>query len=361
MIRALGTMSGTSVDGIDLAIIKTDGERIGAFGPAATLPYRPETRAAVLDLIDAGGEAPAERYAAIGRLVTEDHATAIAQFLAAHRIAPSHLALITFHGQTVLHRPERRLTVQLGNPQALADRLGLPVVGELRQADVAAGGQGAPIVPVYHAALARDLPQPVCFLNVGGVANLTWIDGERLIAFDVGPGNAPLDDWLRRHTGAAFDRDGALASAGRPDEARIAAALTHPFFVAPWPKSLDRNGFPRDVADGLSLADGAATLVAFSAAAVARAVEPLPAPPRRWLVCGGGRHNPALMAALTRRLAAPVEPVETLGLDGDAIEAQAMAFLGVRTLRGLPSTFPTTTGAPRPLLAGAVFRPRGTA
>jgi anhydro-N-acetylmuramic acid kinase len=361
MIRALGTISGTSVDGIDLAVIETDGERLGGLGPAATLPYRPETRAAVLALIDAGGEAPAGRYAALGKLVTEDHATAIQQFLAAHGIAPRDLALVAFHGQTVLHRPERRLTVQLGDPQVLADGLGLPVVGDLRQADIAAGGQGAPIVPVYHAALARDLTPPVCFLNIGGVANLTWIDGDRLIAFDVGPGNAPLDDWLRRHTGAPFDRDGVVASAGRPDETRIATALTHPFFAAPWPKSLDRNAFPRDLADGLSLADGAATLVGFAAAAVARAAALLPAPPRLWLVCGGGRRNPALMAALSRRLAAPVEPVETLGHDGDAIEAQAMAFLGVRTLRGLAATFPTTTGAPRPLPGGAVFRPRGAA
>jgi anhydro-N-acetylmuramic acid kinase len=361
MIRALGTISGTSVDGIDLAVIETDGERLGAFGPTATLPYRPETRAAVLALVDAGGAAPPDTYAALGALVTEDHAEAIEHFLVTHGLAPGDLGLVAFHGQTVLHRPERRLTVQLGRPQALADRLGVPVVGDLRQADIAAGGQGAPIVPAFHAALARDLAQPVCFLNVGGVANLTWIDGARLIAFDVGPGNAPLDDWLRRHTGAAFDRDGEVASTGHPDYARIGRALAHPFFAAPWPKSLDRNAFPRDLADGLSLADGAATLVAFAAAAVARAVELLPAPPRRWLVCGGGRRNPALMAALLRSLAAPVEPVETLGLDGDALEAQAMAFLGVRALRGLPLTFPSTTGAPRPLPGGIVYRPQGAA
>lgn len=361
MMRALGTISGTSVDGIDLAVLETDGERVGGFGPVATLPYRAATRAAVLALVDAGGEAPAERYAALGRLVTADHATAIERFFGMHGLAPRDVGLVAFHGQTVLHRPERRLTVQLGDPQALADRLGVPVVGDLRQADIAAGGQGAPIVPIYHAALARHLVQPVCFLNVGGVANLTWIDGERMIAFDVGPGNAPLDDWLRRHTGAAFDRGGAVASAGCADEARITKALAHPFFAAPWPKSLDRNAFRGDLADGLSLADGAATLVGFAAAAVARAVPLLPVPPRRWLVCGGGRRNPALMAALALRLAAPVEPVETLGLDGDALEAQAMAFLGVRSLRGLPLTFPSTTGAPRPLPGGSVHRPQSEA
>lgn len=356
-MRALGTISGTSVDGIDIALITTDGVGVGSFGPAATLPYRPATRAAVLALVDGGGQPGPDGYGPVAQLVTDDHAVALETFMASHGLAAGDVDLVGFHGQTVLHRPEARLTVQLGDPQALADRLGIAVVGDLRQADVAAGGQGAPIVPAYHAALARALEHPVCFLNIGGVANLTWIDGERLAAFDVGPGNAPLDDWLRRHTGAAFDRDGQVAAAGRADPARVARALEHPFVAAAWPKSLDRNAFGCELVEGLGLEDGAATLVAIAAAAVASAGDLLPAPPRQWLVCGGGRRNPAIMAALARALAAPVAPVEVLGLDGDAIEAQAMGFLAVRSLLGQPLTFPTTTGVPAPHPGGVVYRP----
>jgi anhydro-N-acetylmuramic acid kinase len=194
-------------------------------------------------------------------------------------------------------------------------------------------------------------------LNIGGVANVTWIgEDDTLLAFDTGPGNGPLDDWVTRHTGQAFDRDGALARAGTPDAAVLGRLMAHPYFARPAPKSLDRLDFSRALAasglDALAAADGAATLVAFTAASVAASV--LPAPPERWLVTGGGRHNPAIMAALRRALGAPVDPVETVGWDGDALEAQCFGFLAARVASGLPLSFPGTTGAPAPIAGGRI-------
>lgn len=357
VLTAIGTMSGTSVDGIDLALLRSDGVSIAGLGPRAGYAYLPATRRAILDLV-AQRRAPTPAEAAeLGAAITADHAAAIERFMAGNGIRPASVDLVAFHGQTVWHRPEQRLTVQLGDSQALADRLGIAVVGDLRQADVAAGGQGAPIVPVFHRVLAHGLEQPLAFLNIGGVANLTCIDGETLAAFDTGPGNALLDDWVRRHGADEIDRDGRWSAAGTADAGRIAAALRLPYFAAHWPKSLDRNDFPLSLVDGLGLEDGAATLAELTAAAVARARDLLPGPPLRWLVCGGGRRNPTIMAALARRLAVPVEPVEVLGLDGDAIEAQAMALLAIRSRHGLPLTFPGTTGVPEPMWGGVIRRP----
>jgi anhydro-N-acetylmuramic acid kinase len=360
-LTAIGTISGTSVDAIDLALVRSDGVSIEELGPCHGYGYAPSTRRAILELVATRREpTPGERLA-LAAAITADHALAIERFMAENQIDGGAVDLVAFHGQTVLHRPEQRLTIQLGDPQVLADRLGIEVVGDLRQADVAAGGQGAPIVPVFHQALAHGLEQPLAFLNVGGVANLTYIDGDRLIAFDTGPGNALLDDWVRRHGTDEIDRDGRWSGAGLADGARIAAALTLPYFAAPWPKSLDRNDFPLALVDGLDLENGAATLAELTAATVERACELLPTRPRRWLVCGGGRRNPTIMAALARRLAVPVEPVEVLGLDGDAIEAQAMAVLGIRSRHGLPLTFPGTTGVPAPLHGGVSYQPRRVA
>ena len=271
--------------------------------------------------------------------------------------------LIGFHGQTILHQPDRRRTWQVGDAGELARRTGIPVAHDFRSADVAAGGQGAPLAPVYHAALARDVAKPLAVLNIGGVANVTWIgaDGE-LVAFDTGPGNGPLDDWIARRTGAAFDRDGAIARSGRVDPAVLNRLLADPYFSRPPPKSLDRLDFAASLAasrlEDLSPADGAATLVAFTAAAVRLA--PLPATPLRWLVTGGGRHNPAIMAALRDRLGVPVDPVEALGWDGDAIEAQCFGFLAARTRAGLPISFPGTTGVPQPMTGGRMTAPAAT-
>ncbi len=285
----------------------------------------------------------------VTRRLTERHAEAVAALGVAADI-------VGFHGQTILHRPAERRTWQIGDAAALAAATRLPVAHDFRAADVAAGGEGAPLAPIYHAALARALAKPLAVLNLGGVANLTWIGADgALLACDTGPGNALLDDWAMRHVGAPCDRDGALAASGHPDEAVLERLLAHPYFARPAPKSLDRLDFVSLAAasglPGLSAADGAATLVAFTAEAVRHTR--LPQPPRRWLVCGGGRRNPALMRALSERLGA-VAPVEDAGWDGDALEAQCFGYLAVRTLRGLPISFPGTTGVANPMPGGRV-------
>jgi anhydro-N-acetylmuramic acid kinase len=355
MPRTIGLMSGTSLDGVDAAWLETDGKVVVSTGPTLTLPYDDRLRGDLRRILDAAPSLAADDRrlkTAVARL-TEYHVRAVA---ALDRPAD----LIGFHGQTILHQPDQRRTWQIGDAQELAWRTGLPVAHDFRTADVAAGGQGAPFVPVYHAALARDLPKPIAILNIGGVANVSWIgSGESLIAFDTGPGNGPLDDWVRRHTGAPFDRDGALARAGRADDAVLGRLMSHAYFGRPAPKSLDRLDFAGALAisglDSLTPADGAATLVAFMTGAVAAAS--FPSPPLRWLVCGGGRHNPAVMVALRARLKAPVEPVEAVGWNGDALEAQCFGFLAARTAIGLPLSFPGTTGVPQPMPGGRIARP----
>jgi anhydro-N-acetylmuramic acid kinase len=265
--------------------------------------------------------------------------------------------LLGFHGQTILHRPGERLTWQVGDAAMLARRTGLRVAHDFRSADVAAGGQGAPLVPVVHAALAAGLGKPLAVLNLGGVGNVTWIGRQgELLAFDTGPANGPIDDWVRRTAGLDYDEDGRLALAGRVDAAMLQRLLRHPYLAALPPKSLDRLDFDRALReaglDGLSPADGAATLVAFSAGCVAAAARHFPEPARQWLVGGGGRRNPALMRALERALGVPVQPAEAAGWQGDALEAQAFGVLAARVVRGLPLTFPGTTGAPQPMTGG---------
>ncbi len=355
MLRTIGLMSGTSLDGVDAAWIETDGQRIGRMGPTLTLPYDDGLRAELRRILDhAPDMAPDDRRLkrAVARL-TEAHVLAVERL-----DCPADL--IGFHGQTILHQPDRRRTWQVGDAAELAWRTGVRVAHDFRSADVAAGGQGAPLVPVFHAALAETLPKPLCVLNIGGVANVTWIgrDGS-LVAFDTGPGNGPLDDWAGRHTGDRFDRDGALAAAGSIDQAVLDRLLSQDYFSRSPPKSLDRLDFRRALADsgveGLSPADGAATLVAFTAAAVAAAR--LPELPTRWLVHGGGRRNPAIMRALRERLPAPVDPVEVVGWDGDALEAQCFGFLAARVVSGLPLSVPGTTGVPYPMPGGRIAEP----
>ena len=352
MRRAIGLMSGTSLDGVDAAWLETDGERVGRFGPALTLPYDAALRADLRHLLD---RAPAlarddAGVAAVAARLTDVHIAAV------HALGRA-ADIVGFHGQTILHRPELRLTWQIGDAARLARATGLPVAWDFRSADVAAGGEGAPLAPLFHAALAEGLPRPLAVLNIGGVANVTYL-GETLLACDTGPGNGPLDDWAARHGNQACDRDGVLSSGGLVDGHVLRRLLADPYFARPLPKSLDRLGFAATLAasglNALAPADGAATLVAFIAEAVARA--PLPQPPRRWLVCGGGRHNPSIMAALRSRLGA-VAPVEAAGWDGDALEAQCFGFLAVRVQRGLPLSGPGTTGVAAPLPGGTMVRP----
>ena len=361
MLRTIGMMSGTSLDGVDAAWVETDGERIGRLGPRLTLPYDDGLRRDLRELLDranaaaAGNGLPPDDPLLLDcvRRLTLRHAEAVAALAEG-------ADLIGFHGQTILHRPAGRgrgSTWQVGDAAALAEFTGLPVAHDFRSADVAAGGQGAPLVPVFHAALAAELPKPLAVLNLGGVGNVTWIGADgALVAFDTGPANGPLDDWARRHTGAACDWDGALASAGQAHPEVLARLLAHPYFALPPPKSLDRLDFARVLRESgaadLPPADGAATLVAFCVGAVAAALRHLPAPPREWLVGGGGRRNAAVMRALAAALPQPVRPAEAVGWDGDALEAQAFGVLAARVVRGLPLTFPGTTGAPQPLTGG---------
>jgi len=357
MPRTIGLMSGTSLDGVDAAWLETDGEVITSFGPTLTIPYDDILRRELRTILDSAQSlTPADPgLAKVVARLTEYHVRAVK---AVKRPAD----LIGFHGQTILHQPNRRRTWQVGDAALLARETGMPVAYDFRSADVAAGGEGAPLAPVYHAALARGLPRPLAVLNIGGVANVTWIgagktgDDEELIAFDTGPGNGPLDDWVTRHTPQAFDRDGTLARSGQVDAAVLARLMAHPYFARPAPKSLDRLDFSRALAasglNGLTAPDGAATLVAFTTASVAASA--FPAPPRQWLVTGGGRRNPAIMGALRTALAVTVEPVESVGWDGDALEAQCFGFLAARVARGLPLSFPGTTGVPVPMPGGRI-------
>jgi anhydro-N-acetylmuramic acid kinase len=349
-IVAVGLMSGTSLDGIDVAVVTTDGRDRAEPGPALTVPYSSALRADLRGVLGGGGP-----VAAVERALTEAHAAAVATFIATHGVAPG---LIGFHGHTILHRPAEGRTWQIGDGALLAALTGIDVVGDFRSADVAAGGEGAPLVPLFHAALAARHAKPLAILNIGGVANVTWLGAapDAILAFDTGPGNAPIDDWALRHLGRPVDRDGALARSGRVDAARLASFLAHPYFDRAPPKSLDRDDFTAFGDAAISAADGAATLTAMTAAAVARAAAHFPAPVGRWLVTGGGRHNPVLMDELARRLGVPVEPVEAVGWDGDALEAQAFAYLAVRARAGLPLSLPSTTGVARPMTGGRLFR-----
>jgi anhydro-N-acetylmuramic acid kinase len=358
----IGLMSGTSLDGIDAALLRGDGEQRIEAGPALTVAYDDAFRTRLRSVLGGRGD-----VAAVERALTLRHAAAVRRLLDRAGMRAEEIALIGFHGQTILHAPERGRTWQIGDGALLAAETGIDVVCDFRSADVAAGGQGAPLVPLFHAALAADLERPLAVLNIGGVANVTWIGAgsdacgaPRLLAFDTGPGNAPIDDWVGRHTGAAFDRDGALARAGRVDPAALARLIDHPYFAARPPKSLDRDAFDLSAVAGLGAADGAATLTAFAAEAVARALRHFPQAPRRWIVTGGGRRNPALLAALRVRLGSPVETAEAVGWDGDALEAQAFAHLALRSVRGLPLSLPATTGVARPTTGGRLCRaPRG--
>ncbi|MCX7287535.1 MAG: anhydro-N-acetylmuramic acid kinase [Rhodobacterales bacterium] len=358
-IWALGAMSGTSLDGVDAAMLLTDGVTIQSFGPSA---YRAYTTAEQ-DLIRAAlGQWPGDPdVAAAAEVVETAHAELLSRFAG--------VEVLGFHGQTLAHDPAGRGTHQCGNGALLAQVLDLPTVWDFRSADVTMGGQGAPLAPFYHFALARHLglTEPVAFLNLGGVGNLTCVDPTApgpetpgaLLAFDTGPANAPLNDLVLARTGQPHDLDGALAAQGKADEALVAAVLGDPWFDIQPPKSMDRNDFDglAEAVSGLSDADAAATLTAIIAAGVGAGLAQLPAPVARVLVTGGGRRNPVLMAELARRVPCPVQPVEDLGLDGDMLEAQAFAYLAVRVLRKMATSGPDTTGAPTLVGGGQISRP----
>jgi anhydro-N-acetylmuramic acid kinase len=342
-------MSGTSLDGIDVALVETDGRDRVVPGPTLTIAYADDFRERLRSILGTVGP-----VAEVEDELTRLHVEAVENFLREH--AELTIDVVGFHGHTILHRPAERRTRQIGNAALLVARLGVDVVGDFRSADVAAGGEGAPLAPLFHAALASELPKPLAILNIGGVANVTWVGkGADILAFDTGPGNALIDDWVYQHTGATLDIDGTLAGAGHASTAHVEWFLDAPFFKRAPPKSLDRDDFADAAPAGLSLEDGAATLTEMTAAAVAASARHFPEPARDWLVTGGGRHNSALMNALRRRLGVRVRPVEALGWNGDALEAQAFAYLAVRSLEGLPLSLPSTTGVSEPTCGGKLF------
>jgi anhydro-N-acetylmuramic acid kinase len=355
-------MSGTSWDGVDAAILETDGTQIFGFGPSQYRAYAVDEQAIL--------------KAHLG-LWQSDDCTAAAQV-----VEQAHLAVMSsfegvdiagFHGQTLAHDPGGRGTHQCGDGAKLASALGVPVAWDFRSNDVASGGQGAPLAPFYHFALAKWIKAktPVAFLNLGGVGNITWVDPAcddptdpgALLAFDTGPANAPMNDLMQARLELSYDLDGALAAMGQADMAIIADFLTDPFFAKAPPKSLDRDAFAglADAVAVLADADALATLVQAVVQSVTLACASCPTMPAHVFVTGGGRHNKSIMSALAKALPCKVAPVEAVGLDGDMLEAQAFAFLAVRTARGLPISAPQTTGVGHPMVGGIVTEPFKTA
>lgn len=368
-MRVLGFMTGTSLDAVDMAVLETDGETIQAFGPAGERKLTDATRDVLLEttrqaLQWARGTPEPEIFHEAREAVAREHFAAAESFLAEHNLAWSDIDLLGVHGQTVLHeRPKGDVvgrTVQLLDAGLLAQLTGRPIAHDFRTADVAAGGEGAPLAPIYHLARARasGLEAPLAVLNVGGVANITfWNGGDDIAAFDTGPGNGMIDLLVQARGAGRYDAGGRYASVGRADEGVVRALLAHPYFEAPAPKSLDRYDFSLEPLDKLQLEDAAATLVAFTAEGVKRAFDLMGATPTEVIVAGGGRHNPEIMKALAARLPCPVTTAEDRAWRGDAIEAEAFAYLAARTARGLPISFPKTTGVAEPMTGGRIVQP----
>ena len=350
--NVIGLMSGTSMDGIDAAFLKTDGLLHVEAGEAITVPYSEDLRQKLSELVSSGIDSKN-----VEEQITVKHAEVIIQLLKKTNTPANEIDLIGFHGHTVFHSPARRMTLQIGDGELLAKLTGVDVVCDFRSNDVKQGGQGAPLVPLYHQAIATKLIKPLAILNLGGVANISWLGHENeLLAFDTGPGNALLDDYISLHLGEKQDTGGKLSLSGNVDQGSLKSLLEHPYFLKKAPKSLDRNEFDWTPVSKLSIADGATTLCAFTAEAVARSIQIIPEPPEIWLVTGGGRHNLAMMQELKNRLEAPVKSVDDIGWKGDFLEAQAFGYLAVRSLKGLPLSIPSTTGVPHPLSGGVIFK-----
>lgn len=357
-LLAIGAISGTSMDAIDLALVLSDGEHFVEPMAGRSYPYPAALKAKLLELLKHPEIAETEPLTEIENAVTDAFGHAIRQFQREFRI--SRVDFIGLHGQTIWHRPERRFTRQLGDGARLAKFLRMPVINRFRHADVAVGGQGAPLVPLYHAALASKLEQPLIVLNLGGVANITYLDGPVIIACDTGPASALIDDRMRLFFNKPFDKDGTMARLGHVDAAVLAALMDNPFFALPPPKSLDRQDFHERarIVDQLAPANAIATLTAFTVEATAAIQRHLPKRPRRWLVTGGGRYNRTLMEGFAERLGVPVEAVETVGWKGDSLEAECFAYLAIRSYKGLPLSLPTTTGVPAPMPGGEFWDAR---
>nr|TFG51961.1 MAG: anhydro-N-acetylmuramic acid kinase [Hyphomicrobiales bacterium] len=365
VVKAIGLMSGTSLDGIDAALLETDGEGVVFPGSALTVPYDTDLRTLLRAAMEEAARAPlggesSNRMRDAEQRLTAAHAGAVERLLGDSGLDKGEIAYVGFHGQTILHRPSERSSWQLGDGAMLAHEIGIPVINDFRSADIASGGQGAPFAALYHLALAKSAGAllPMVVLNIGGVANVTYIGSDDvLIAFDTGPGNAAIDDWMMKQLGEPMDRNGALAQKGIVQQETVMQMLSHPYFSLPPPKSLDRFDFSREFVSEMSPEDGAATLTAFTVLSIVRGTEHFPMKGRGWLVSGGGRHNLAMMESLRGVLRAPVLPVEKAGWRGDFLEAEAFAYLAVRSAKGLPLSLPSTTGVPEPMTGGRLHRP----
>lgn len=351
-VWAIGLMSGTSMDGIDAAMIKTDGEQVLEFGPAYSVTYDPAFRTAFKQYLGKRS-APAD----IIKEFTAKNAEAALAVLKQSDKRADDISVVGFHGQTLFHDAPNRVTVQIGDGQFLADLVNIPVVCDFRSRDVENGGEGAPFAPLYHRALAANIEKPVMVLNLGGVANVTYMDDETILAFDTGPASAMIDDWVQKKGNIPFDEDGKIAKQGSVDNACLEALTDNPYFDKPAPKSLDRNDFSSDPVQKLNLEDGAATLTAFTIETVLKALDHCPSSPKTWLVTGGGRKNSTIMQGIKDKTGADVKPVEEAGWRGDELEAEAFAFLAVRSRQEQPLSLPTTTGVSKPMTGGQYFTP----
>jgi len=373
LMTSIGLMSGTSMDGVDVALIRSDGESIVERGPSLEVEYDPDTRCKIeqglvdAQLIGEDRDSRPGKLDGLEDLITGLHADAVARFLVLNNLHPGDIDLIGFHGQTVLHRPHIGLTVQLGNGRELAEATGIPVVYDMRANDMRTGGQGAPLVPIYHRALSQTLPRelhldwPVAFVNIGGISNITYVpfDGE-LFAFDTGPGNALIDQWVQSAAGIPMDQGGKIASEGEINKTVLDRYLASPYFAQELPKSLDRNDFKVPAPAEMELSDGARTLARLTAKSIFLACVHLPAAPQLWVICGGGRKNKVIMDDLKQLAIAQSSQVmsaEDVGFDGGAMEAEAFAYLAIRASKNMPITFPRTTGCRRPVSGGILVRP----
>lgn len=354
-LTVIGLMAGTSVDGIDASLVETDGEQLIPSSHAITLPYRDEARSlifAAMDSFTARGPEPDRRQ--LDAMIAEDHAAVVETLIDLAGRKPD---LIGFHGQTIFHDPAQGVTLQAGDAAYLRQRLGIPVAHDFRQADIAAGGEGAPIAPVYHRSLMAEmrLPLPAAIANIGGITNLSLWDGATLHGFDTGPGNALMDHLARMTHDQEYDRNGAIAGTGKADEAAVAEALRHPYFSRTGPRSLDR-GEVLEMGACINLNSSANMMASFAAlTAESLAQSTRAAGVQHLVLCGGGARNPVLVEMIRKRAAIPVTTMEDHGREGDFIEAELMAFLAVRCRRGLPITFPGTTGVKAPLAGGRII------
>ncbi|MCP4922437.1 MAG: anhydro-N-acetylmuramic acid kinase [bacterium] len=358
-LTVIGLMSGTSMDGVDVALLRTDGVTVDEYGPHKTYPYPKDLQSELRNLTNQGESAPKEAVQKIEAQITDLHAEVVKNFRAEFEIAS--VDLIGFHGQTFVHRPEKGYTIQLGLGQSLADQTGLPVVYDFRSGDVEHGGQGAPFAPMFHMALVAKLEHPVVIVNIGGISNITYVDKETLIACDTGMGNGLLDDWMLKKTGLDMDPNGQFAAQGTLNQSLLDGLLQDTYFAKPAPKSLDRKHFNSVLGkiDSLSTEDGALLLAALTAKSIADIAATFPKTPKAWYISGGGRHNKTMMDLLQHYIGqGDVLPIEAIGGDGDSVEAQLIAYIAVRSYYELPISFPGTTGVSKPFSGGVLRTPK---